>query len=426
MKNKAFPFLINFVLVSFILLTNGILYAIDNPHFYRSTYFLGEPRLVNDWLTTIDFSCGAASTDQSRNSSGHTVPLLDIYGLHNMQLLGAGVPLDPTNPLDQILINLENLPARGTFGQLEFSGNFHCVESTFNIYQNLINGFFLQAYFPIRTLKISDIRFTDLSPNDPSFPNKFTPEWQAFLSSFGAILNRFNLSIGNVHRTGLGDLTLLAGWAGTYLNTEILDFIDVDASVGILFPTAKRRNEHRPFDLPLGYNGYFGAPLRFNCDLGLWEWLTAGFHIDALFLFERTKELSMKTAQAQSGLINLAHGKAKVDPGTYWDISLFTKADHFAKGFSLLLGYTFSKKDRDGIRPVDTTLFDPRIVNGDPRFKSWRMHVMHFLAEYDFAKKASDIGPRVGFFYNLILKGQRIFKANMKSAYIGIDVEWCL
>jgi hypothetical protein len=46
------------------------------------------------------------------------------------------------------------------------------------------------------------------------------------------------------------------------------------------------------------------------------------------------------------------------------------------------------------------------------------------MIEWDFTKKRSDVGPRLGFFYNLIVGGQRIFNTGIKTTYLGFDISW--
>lgn len=404
----------------------GIINGIDNPHFYRANFLWQEPRFATDWLTTWDFLLAGGETKKAFNKYGDKTPLLNIFGLHDMQFLGQNVPgLDPSNPLDEILIALEALPVRDDFGKLSFKGNFSTIEGIVNGYQNLKNGFFLEAYLPIRRLSITNINFIDESPDDTIFPNKNTPEWRAFLDNFPEILAMHNLFINNVHETSFGDFTVLGGWTLNCLDTCYLDYYDVTAKVGILFPTGKKRKLSNPFDLPTGYDGFYGLPLKFDCSFGYWEWFTMGAHIGALFLFERTQLLALKTAPEQNGFIFLAQGEVKVDPGTIWEVSTYVKADHFFRGLSILVGYCFTLKDADCIEATNYALFPPYIVKSDPRFKSWRMHVVHWFFEYDFAQSPNDVGPRVGCFYNWLIGGRRIFDTKIAGVSFGIDVEWC-
>ena len=392
--------------------------TIDNAHFYRANYMWQEPRLPNEWLASVDISIAGGSTHTGRNTLQQKTNILGIYGPQSLSTLGLNVPnLDPTHPLDALLIALAALPTNGNFGKVALTGTFSIAESTLNVYQNLINGFFLQAYLPVRYLKIANIQYTDLSP-DSGTPNSTTPEWQDFLLNMNAIFNRYGLEplTTSGRSAGAGDFSILGGWAGNYLGTCHLDFIDVSAKFGGLFPTGRTRSLDNPFELPLGYNGHYGVPLKFDASIGLYEWITTGIHIGALFLFESKQTLRMKTAAEQNGFIDLLVGKASIDPGTLWDFAAYATADHFFKGLSLSVGYSFNKKDHDCITPEDLTLFPSNVVNQDPLYKGWDMH--------DFAKEYCDIGPRIGFFYNYVVQGRRIFNTGMIQSYAGIDIAY--
>ena len=414
------------IVLLLIFIPSICLYAIDNPHFYRANFFWGEPRFEEPLLSTFEVTFGGGSTKKSRNKNGKKTNLLNIYGLQNIQGLAQGVPnLDSTDPLDAILIDLVTLPERDNFGKIRFKGEFDVEELVLNGFQNITNGFFIQAYLPIRALHIYDIHFIDESPTDNIFPNRNTPQWLNFLSNSNAIFERFNRSINNVSEWGIGDLSILVGWARNYQETCYIDYIDVDAKVGILFPTAKKASLDNPFSLPLGYNGFYGLPFKFDCSIGYWEWLTAGFHIGALFLFDREKLLALKTAPDQNGFIFLAQGEAHVDPGTYWELSTYIKADHILKGLSLLVGYCYTQKDADCVRPYNSAVFNLLIVNDDERFKLWNMHVIHWLIEYDVSKKPTDLKPRLGIVSNLLVGGKRVFNTSIIGPFLGLDISWC-
>jgi len=400
--------------------------AIDNPHFYRANFFWGEPRFEKNWLTSWDFLVGGGGAKKAYNRDGHKTSLLNIFGLHAMQDIGANLPgLDQNNDLDKILIDLYKLPRRDNFGKLLFKGDFSVIETVINGYQNLCHGFFLQAYLPIRRLALDNIQYCDKSPEDTEFPNKNSPQWLQFLGNFAQILARYDREIVTVKRIGVGDLTVLGGWTLNYQDTIYADYFDVTAKFGILLPTGKKRSLRNPFDLPLGYDGFYGMPLKFDCSMGYWEWFTCGAHIGALFLFDRTRCIAMKSSCEQNGFIVLASGTASLDPGTLWDIAAYAKADHIFRGLSFLVGYCYTLKDADCIKPNKSDLFDSLVVNSDQRFKSWQMHVIHWFLEYDFAHKPSDIGPRIGFFYNWLIGGKRVYDTSMAVASLGVDVEWC-
>ena len=399
-------------------------HGIDNPHFYRANFFWGLPRYERPWLTSFDFHLAGGHAKTGRDAQGNKQPLLNTYGLQNMHVLGNSPGLDPANPIDEILINLAEVPVPtgSTFGNLEFTGQFNIIELVFNGLINIVNGFFFQAYLPFRHLRIKDTTtFIDRTPAEL----QNVPQWVAFLDNFNGFLQRFDFSTAPINQNGIGDFTVLGGWARNYQDTEYLDFIDVDARIGMLFPTGKRVNMDDVFDLPTGYNGFFGVPLKFNAAVGYWEWLTVGFHLGALFFLERTKEPRLKTVVDQAPYFLLFEDEVEVDRGTIWEVSSYAQVDRIYKGFSLLFGYCFTQKDDDCLQPEDKTMFNPVIANANPLRRSWQMHVLHFGFEWDFAKKISDIGPRIGFFYNYVIGGKRIFNTAMKDAYGGIDILWC-
>jgi hypothetical protein len=406
-------------------LISASLYTIDNPHFYRANFFWGEPRFEKPWLTTLDFNIAGGQTKTGRNSEGEKTPILNIYGPQNMQALGNTPGLNPANPLDAILINLAALPSANCFAHLEFTGKFDLLEGTFQFYQNFCNGFFAQLYLPFRHLKLKKTNnFIDLSPETGAL-SQTTPEWTAFLNNFDAILAQFGLSKQPVEELGLGDFTMLFGWTINYQEFNYIDFLDVTAKVGVLFPTAQQKNQREAFSIPLGYNGHYGIPLKFDISFGYWEWLTAGFHIGALFLLEKTVDMRMMSVPGQANCFMLLEGQAEMDPGTIWEVATFIKADHIWRGLSILFGHTYTQKDDDCIELKQCENFDQAVVQSNPRLKGWDMQVLHFNLEWDFTKTARDFGPRVGVFYNYVAGGKRIYNTAMKDGYMGFDIAWC-
>jgi hypothetical protein len=416
------------LLIALFFFTSFTIKAIDNPHFYRALRFWDEPRFELSTLSSWQLNSGFARTSHSRDAQGKISPLFNIIGPQNMQFLGSNVPnLDPANPLDQILIELAALPTNDSFGNLAFTGNFALFELIGEWYQNIVNGFFIQLHLPlIRSLTISNIRFQDLSPDSDVFPDKNEPIWQAFLSDLGPIFNRYGIEFKSMqNRTGIGDFSFLVGWAGTYQNTCVLDFVDASAKIGALFPTAQTTNINRPFDIPLGYNGHYGLPLKFDCAIGAFDWLTLGFHIGALFLFKKNRTMRLKTDERQNGFILLAQDKVEIDPGTIWEIGNYFKADHFVRGLSLLSGYSFTKRDPDTFELKNkSSEFEPVIINSDERLRSWNMHTLHAMIEYDCANTVKEIGVRVGLWFDIILAGRRIFNAHLYDLMLGLDCAW--
>jgi hypothetical protein len=164
--------------------------------------------------------------------------------------------------------------------------------------------------------------------------------------------------------------------------------------------------------------------LQLDASIGAFEWLTLGIHGDFIPFFSKTKNIRMKTDYNQCGFIKLAQGCAHVKKGFLFDVGAFIKADHFARGLSLLVGYTYSKKYKDELTPENICFFDVRIVNTDPMLHEWEMHTMHFTLEYDFGREGNRTSPRIALFYNWQIAGKMIFKNNMAGGAFGIDIGW--
>ncbi len=399
--------------------------AIDNPHFYRATNIFPEPRFERSGLTTLDMTFAGGHTHTGFNYESQKVPIFDIWGTQNMRMLGVGVPCkDPNNCLDLILIELSKQDPNCGFGNFSICSKFKIFEANFWFSQNFACGFFFQAHMPVRRMQFKDICFQDLSPVDEECfgcPNIDTQIWQTFLEQFDQILDRWGICCNPLDAWGIGDTSLLLGWTHNYQETDVLDFIDMTMKLGVLAPTGKRKHENEIFSLPFGYNGHWAIQGIGEIAFGLYDWLTFGGHIEAMYFLKRDRNIRMATAPCQSPLIKLARGDADIKPGVIWDAGVYAKADHFVGGLSFLAGYSFASKNEDSVKPCQTEIFYPNIVSSDPQFQSWKMHTLHLLGEYDFYKPDRFFGPRIGIFWNYILSGKRVFRTNMLGGSFGID-----
>lgn len=411
-----------------ILAPAGLYASRDNAHFYRATNFFGEPRFEKPWLSTLDLYASWGKSSQGFNRDHEKVPLLDIYGTYNMQLLGSGVPgKNFDNISDVILEELALLPTRNCFGKFSFSGDFNLTELNLFYMQNFCHGIFLYVHTPVRFLNINNICPCDLSANDCQEPNVNNPIWQAFLSNFNSIMKQHCLNIGSVHESGMGDLSVQLGWTLNYQETDVLDFIDLTIRSGFLFSTSKKQNPNVVFDIPLGYNGHNAVPISFDAAFGTYDWLTIGGHVGALVFFHNTQDFRVKTNQYQSGMIKLACDSCvSNEKGNIWEIGAYLKADHIVRGFSLLFGYGYVSEQANQLSTQNGPVFFSPVINSDEMFGSWNMHTLNVRAEYDFTKRDSHFGPRISLFYDYPISGKRIFRTWMVGGHAGIDLAWFL
>lgn len=413
-------------LLIIIMLTHAA-YAIDNPHFYRATNMFLEPRLEHDYLSTFQATLAEGTTTKGRSARNSMVPLLDIYGTHNIQELNVNtIFIDPNNKYDLLLNNLKNLPSRPGFATLSLDGTFSIIESNLSFAQNFTKGFFLFFYLPVRRLKIDNVTFTDLSPLDGTTPNQYSPEWQAVIQNFTPLLNNYGISTKGTTSTGVGDLTSWLGWTHNYQETTCLDFIDITLMTGFLAPTGKTKNEDQLFSLPTGYNGHWAIPLCGMLSIGYYEWVTFGGYINSLLFFNKDQTMRLKTDPDQSGMIKLACGNVSVHKGPLINTGVYFKADHFGHGFSFTTAYSFATQQKDHLTPHDPATFNTDIINSDAMLAGWNMHTFNFALEYDFTRHDDKVGNRIGLFYNLEVAGKRTFNTNIFGGMYGLDISFSL
>lgn len=412
----------------------GSLLCIDNHHFYRASNFFSvyqEPRFEECWLASFDVTLGAGATHKSERKSDRCEkcsPLLDICGLYDMQALAYDLPCKSlTNPVDLALIDLSLVPERGCFANLSYHGQFTIAEANFFYTQNFNHGVFFQLHFPVRYMKISEVYFKDLSPQDSIYPNINTPEWQTFLKLYPApFAERFNLNLCGTHFTDIGDTSFLLGWTRNYEDTEVVDFLDFTLRFGVLTPTGRKANPNIVFDLPSGYNGHVGIPMTFDLALGSYEWLTVGLHLGVMPFASNIQKIRVKTAIQQTGLIKLDTICAKVHEGVLWDATGYVKADHFCHGLSFLIGYTYANKKANTFTQLDC--HNNPVPNSSVQCfnqcdlvnSGWSIQTVQLLLEYDFRRNCPTT-PRLGFYFDYPVAGHHIFKTPMAGGTGGID-----
>lgn len=382
--------------------------AFNRSLFFRSSSFWDEPRFERSWLSTADVQILGGGNHLGKNGCGKRVPLLGIYGPENVTALSA---VTPGNPLI--------LP--GNPHTIRFQSVADVFEADFNLYQNFCNGFFTQFHFPIILLQIYPSGFCEGSDTS----KKYHPAWQQTLESLARFLKPYDLNVCPHRNAAPSDSTLFVGWTHSYEDTTFLDFIDVTAKTGVLFPTGKKKSLSTLFDIPYGYNGHWAIPLSGDISFGVYDWLTVGLHGDNLLFFNRTECIRLKTdEEADTGLIVLGKGKAEVHHGMVWRLGAYAKADHFFSGLSLLMAFSYERQNKDTVYPCNRQ-FNIRHVNQNEQLRAWSRSIFHIMAEWDFATCDSWYGPRIGIFYDKQITGKRVFDISMIGGYLGLDINWC-
>ncbi|GMU19632.1 MAG: hypothetical protein AMXMBFR12_08240 [Candidatus Babeliales bacterium] len=247
---------------------------------------------------------------------------------------------------------------------------FHINEANFCLSHNFYRGFFTQFHIPLRKLMFTHI---------PTLGNL---QGQHTSRSFG-------------------DLSLLGGWTINYEETCDIDYVDVTFRAGILFPTGTKRDPIYVVDIANGYNGHYAIPLSFDLAIGWFDWITVGAHGGIMPFISRSLEFDL----------------IYPSPGTIWEVNAYFKADHMILGLSFLFDYSFAHQTGPSQKIT--------LSHNDPQFNSWTMHTLNFLLSYDFATYQQPYLPEIGFFYNLVVGGKRIFNTDMGGLTFGIMCDSC-
>ena len=390
--------------------------------FNKAQLPIPETRESRPWLTSFDAEFFIGSTEKSEDQKGNTTELLNLYGLHNMKALGTGVTnLDPTKTEDNVLIALNGMASRDNFGMFEFKGKYSIKEVGIDLKQNFSRGFFAQILIPIVSESTGDITYTDKSPDGGTAPNKNSIEWQNFLAYFDRILEKYKLNIKETTYEGLGDVGAFVGWTYNNKSNEQLDFLNATIKTGVLFPVSTEAEEGICFDPASGSNGHRALNTSFDVALGAYDWLTIGIHGGALLFLDKNKEIRIRTSSEQNGFIKLEKAEANISPATTWTFGTYLKAEHFLRNLSFKLAYSFVKKGNDIVNPK-TNVSSTEIASKDSIYQDWHKQTLHLNFEYDFGEEEAKFNPKVGFSYNYILDGKRVFKTNLWGGSFGLDI----
>lgn len=156
------------------------------------------------------------------------------------------------------------------------------------------------------------------------------------------------------------------------VETTDLDFLDFSVETGFITP-----------NIPPCATGC-GTPLKISFSTGLFDWLTTGGEADTILFYA-------------------------FNPAIQYNLCWYIKADHIVRGFSFMLGYSYSRQS-------------PAQRECSPSYtaaQDWSMSTFHLSLSYDLAQSNKTYLPCFEFFYNRILSGKNIVWANVAGFSIN-------
>jgi hypothetical protein len=404
--------------LSLLLLAPLGLLAHSNMYF-ASPYRFGT-RFERKGLITIDTWGAHGNTKNGRDGNAKKTNILNIYGFEKMHQLGKNVSgQDITSTSVDVLNALwRNTPTTNdaNYATLQFTGKCCYSGGGASFAINLTDEFFFGGEIPFYRIDMKDPTFVDKTPDADK-----DAEWNQFYALFDSILADVGLSRLGIKKSGIGDISFFAGWTRSTEELDNLDFLDATLRVGALFGTADAKDEDFAFSIAPGYDKHNGVFFGFDMAFGFAKHCSFGFHLNELFLFQKSKNMRIKSALGQNGFIKLAKANVKRDMGNIYEVGGHFKVDYETASF--YAGYTYAHKGSDSLTAKNSTLYPGSTLNSDEMLKGWSTHTVHIGAEVDFANENKrNFHPKFGISYNHVVRARRAFENSTVVGSLGISI----
>jgi len=383
-------------------------YAEFNVHKYFAPIWTFETRAERKGMLTADAWQLHGTTTKSKDTSGKTTGLLNLYGPQKMHQIGRanGANAIVDTPA-QVLAQLWNtIPISDNYAQIEFDGRLSFTGGSLAIAVNITDKAFIGVNIPHYKLDVTNITWKDITPEAEQ-----DAAWIQFKTHFDEILRLNNISLAPTSVKQIGDMLVYAGWTINSEDQDQLDFVDFGLRMGFLLGNDIRADVNQAFSFPGGYDGHKGILADASLGLGMHSKISLSLYAKAIVLLNSTQTTRMQTAAGQNGFIKLAKGEANYNPGNIYSVGGALKFDAFDQ-LSLFFGYLYNHRQDDKLTAKDSILFPPEIINSDANMHGWSMHTISSGLELDFTNYERKIHPRATFGYNYIVKGTNIFLNN--------------
>lgn len=168
-----------------------------------------------------------------------------------------------------------------------------------------------------------------------------------------------------------GPITITIGATGSNLSHPRIDFIDFSVETGIALPPSYRFGTRS-----------VGVPLKGAANIGIFDWITTGIEADVIALFSPS-------------------------PSIQRNFCWYLKADHFMRGFSAHIGYSYSDQSQSPLLWYTS-------------LPCWSMHTAHFAIGFDAARERHPHLPWLEFFYDRVLSGHNIAGYSLVGFRCGV------
>jgi hypothetical protein len=392
------------------------------PQMYCAKPFNFGTRFERKGLFTIDGWAAHGNTNKGKDGETLTTNILKIHGKHKMHQVGKGVNHSGLSANNKALLCTlwKHTPTtnNANYGVFEFESKIHYTGGAVSIGLNITDELFVGADIPFYKLEMEDPTFVDKTADADK-----DAEWNQFIAAFDTILSEVNLSRQGIKQTGVGDVSVFAGWTRSTEDIDNLDFLDATLKVGALLGNAQGKDENFAFSIAPGYDKHKAAFLNFDMSFGFAKYASIGFHLSEIFLFKTDKTMRIQTGIGQNGFIKLDLVNVNRDMGNLYQVGGFFKLE-YGRG-SLFTGYTYNHKGSDLLTAKDSTTYPSLNINGDGMLQGWSSHVVHVGALFDLAdNEGKKIHPRFSIQYNHVVRAKRAFLNHTLGGSFGFSITW--
>lgn len=361
---------------------------------------------------------------RSYNGTHHKVSLMDIWQpTQNAIAMLEGFPLN--SPETDFLINVLDDPTdNGIRGHFRVNGEFDLpLSAGFAARFFLPHDFIINFYLPFYSMRLHNVQFTDLTPQqtveDIIVKEELTSQLNTRLAQFDPSLN-----ITGWNRTGIGDFTSLVEWKRDYYQGRTyLKNVQLLGRFGVTFPVGLKKNEDDILSIPFGFDGSFGMIFGGGIQLNWFGHLRGGFEVEFWNLFGNTRNRRIKIQQEQTDFLFLAKAQAHKDFGFTQVFNLYLQAYRICRGLSVCAIYQYMKHGDDKLA-LGTNEFSPMVINSAESLQEWTMHQLILKGDYDMQCDLSNcawLKPQFSFWFKFPFNGKRALMLTMVGGSITFN-----
>ena len=414
---KAMKYIKNFIFLCIATLCSSSSTILSmTTAMYKPASAMPSPDFAKKNLTILSSTYSFGSTNNAYNEFGNPCNPLEIYGSETLSS-----KLLPPWMIQQFLLTISP-DLVNNLGSVNFQGKFEVKEVYLEATKNLIHGFFIQGALLVRDLQVHSI---SMQPN--LNPNLTSTQAQTVITTLTNALNTYGLlePTGGLRKYGILQSYILGGWSRHFQTLEHVDFIDFSIKAGLCFPEETNLNTTTNlFSFPFPANRHIGVPISASIAAGFLDWLTIGGTMICMPWFKTMSIFTMNPTGSNTTLLIPFQGMAIAHKNAFYYASAYMQADHFIKGLSCKLAYSYTSNGQTTLEPLDTITFPTNLVNQNPSLQGWYAHTIWGELEYDFCTRDNPNMPTIKLFYTSPLAGKNIIKTPIDGGFLGCIISY--